>query len=67
MANKTELKLQFTALSEKLRIILYYFIHNLISLMMMLLAMTMNGYVIISIALGSAIGKAIVNFNNSRK
>jgi hypothetical protein len=66
MTNKSELKLQFTALSEKLRIILYYFIHYLISLMMMLLAMTMNGYVIISVALGSAIGKAIVNFNNSR-
>jgi hypothetical protein len=29
--------------------------------------MTMNGYVIISVALGLAIGKAIVYFNNSGK
>jgi hypothetical protein len=41
--------------------------YSLISLVMMLLAMTMNGYVIIFVALGAAIGKSIVIFSKPSK
>lgn len=43
----------------KLKSIIYYSVYGLMSLLLMLVAMTMNGYVILSVAIGTGIGKTI--------
>lgn len=44
----------------------FYFLSSLLSLLLMLVAMTMNGYVILSVALGMGIGKTVVNIMNEK-
>lgn len=46
---------------------MYHTFYTVFSIMAMLLAMTMNGYVILNIAIGTGIGKTILaHYNNTK-
>lgn len=48
----------------KIRMTLFYSLNALLSLLLMLIAMTMNGYVILSVAVGMGVGKTVISIFN---
>lgn len=53
------------SIATKLRLFIYYSVTSLLNLLLMLLAMSMNGYIILSIAFGVGVGKTIIDTNKS--
>jgi len=43
---------------------LFYSLNALLSLLLMLIAMSMNGYVILSVAVGMGVGKTVIYIFN---